>query len=135
MGKPRAQIKKEYREREKRQEGEAFMEKEKKSKKYYVKTSYLTVKRKTNTESQREREWKSSERLNKRIKGPQEINERMIVAMNFSNESKKLNAKKESTDRFQNVNTEIDALKQENLKIERKNEALRKKLMWSKSHV
>ena len=59
----------------------------------------------------------------------------MIVAMNFSNESKKLNAKKESSDRFQNVNTEIDALKQENLKIERKNEALRKKLMWSKSHV
>ena len=111
------------------------MEKEKKSKNYYVKTSYLTVKRKTNKESQREREWKSSERLNKRIKGPQEINERMIVAMNFSNESKKLNAKKESTDRFQNVNTEIDALKQENLKIERKNEALRKKLMWSKSHV
>ena len=45
MGKPRGQIQKEYRERKKRQEGESYLEKERKNvKKCYVKTSDLTTK-------------------------------------------------------------------------------------------
>ena len=137
MGNPKAQVQKEYRERKKRQEGESFLEKERKRvKKYYVKTSDLTTKeRKEQRKSTREREWKSFERFNIKQKKPGEVNKKMIVAMDFSSKSQRLNAKKRMNRQISKCKFRIPTLKQENLKIKRKNEALRKKLEWSKSYV
>ena len=58
----------------------------------------------------------------------------MIVAMNFSSKSQELNAKKRVNRQISKRKYRTAALKKQNLKIKRKNEALRKKLEWSKSH-
>ena len=94
----------------KRQEGDSFLGKEKtRVKKYYVKTSDLTTKeRKEGGKSTRERERervKEFRKIRQKPKEPEEINEEMVVAMEFSSKSK-LNVKKGSTDRFQNLSTE-----------------------------
>ena len=86
MGKPRAQIQKEYRERKKRQEEESFLKKKERKgvKKYYVKTSNLTTKeRKERRKSRRER-LKKFRKIRQKTIEPKEINETMIVAMYFS---------------------------------------------------
>ena len=92
----------------KRQEGDSFLGKEKtRVKKHYVKTSDLTTKeRKEGGKSTRERERvKEFRKIRQKPKEPEEINEEMVVAMEFSSKSK-LNVKKGSTDRFQNLSTE-----------------------------
>ena len=94
------QIQKEYRACKKRQERESFLEKERKRvKKYCVKTSDLTSKeRKERRKSTRERV-KKFRKIQQKTKEPEEVNEKIIVAMDFSSKSQKLNAKKGSTDR------------------------------------
>ena len=51
----------------------------------------------------------------------------MIVAMNFSSKSQELNAKKRVNRQISKRKYRTAALKKQNLKIKRKNEALRKK--------
>ena len=66
----------------------------------------LQQKREKKGESQHERERvKEFRKIRQKPKEPEEINEEMVVAMEFSSKSK-LNVKKGSTDRFQNLSTE-----------------------------
>ena len=65
-------------------------------------------------------------------KEPEEVNEDR--GNELLSKSWRLNAKKRPTNRFHNVNTESLLSNKKNLKIKRKNEALRKKLEGSKSH-
>ena len=88
MGKPRAQIQKEYRERKKQLDEEKFLEKERKRvKKYYVKTNLLTNKEK------KERRKSTLERVRRFRKSKQteteggQANETMIVAMDFPSQN------------------------------------------------
>lgn len=61
--------------------------------------------REKNGESQHERVTKFR-KIRQKTKETEDINEKMIVAMNFSSKSQKLNSKKDSTDRFPNISTE-----------------------------
>ena len=61
--------------------------------------------REKNGESQHERVTKFR-KIRQKTKETEDINEKMIVAMNFSSKSQKLNSKKDSTDRFPNTSTE-----------------------------
>lgn len=61
--------------------------------------------REKNGESQHERVTKFR-KIRKKTKETEDINEKMIVAKNFSSKSQKLNSKKDSTDRFPNTSTE-----------------------------
>ena len=70
----------------------------------------LQQKREKKGESQHERERerervKEFRKIRQKPKEPEEINEEMVVAMEFSSKSK-LNVKKGSTDRFQDLSTE-----------------------------
>ena len=57
---------------------------------------------------------------------PDNINEKVIVVKDFSSKSQELNAKKRINRQISKCKYRITTLKQENLKIKRKNEALRK---------
>ena len=61
--------------------------------------------REKNGESQHGRVTKFR-KIRQKTKETEDINEKMIVAMNFSSKSQKLNSKKDSTDRFPNISTE-----------------------------
>ena len=61
--------------------------------------------REKNGESQHERVTKFR-KIRQKTKETEDINEKMIVAMNFSSKSQKLNSKKDSTDRYPNTSTE-----------------------------
>ena len=78
---------------------------------------------------------KKFQKIQQKTKEPKEVNEKKIVAMDFSSKSQKLNAKKRVNRQISECKYRITALKQENLKIKRKNKALQKNLERSKSHV
>ena len=78
---------------------------------------------------------KKFRKIQQKTKEPGEVNKKMIVAMDFSSKSQRLNAKKRMNRQISKCKFRIPTLKQENLKIKRKNEALRKKLERSKSYI
>lgn len=63
------------------------------------------------------------------------VNEKIIVVKDFSSKSQELNAKKRVNRQISKYKYRITTFKQENLKIKRKNENLRKKIEHSKSHA